>query len=156
MPRSRGHVKKVKVSKGTASAVDLVRKDIKALNSAILMISQKIKYITRNEKILGRNLIVLNKKVKEIAPSSEQKGAADTTQLGNVSTELQTLTDKVDRLSSALSEIETNIETVRDTYAKDSALKEIKYVVDSINPLEFVTYKDVEDIIEQKLKKKKK
>ena len=156
MPRNRGHVKKVKVSKGTISAMDTVSRDIRALNSAILMISQKIKYITRNEKILGRNLIVLNKKVKEMADTGASRGGADTTQLGNVSTEVQTLTDKVDRFASTLSEIETSLETVKDTYAKDSSLKEIKYVVDSINPLEFVTYKDVEELIEQRMKAKKK
>ena len=35
-------------------------------------------------------------------------------------------------------------------------VKEVKYVVDSINPLEFVTYKDVEKMIEQKLGSSKK
>jgi hypothetical protein len=31
----------------------------------------------------------------------------------------------------------------------------MKYVVDAINPLEFVTYKDVERIVEEKLKRQK-
>ena len=35
--------------------------DIKALESSILMISQKIEYLVRNEKILSQNLIVFNK-----------------------------------------------------------------------------------------------
>ena len=40
--------------------------DIKAMNASILVITQKIKYIVRNEKILGRNLIILNKKIKDL------------------------------------------------------------------------------------------
>ena len=40
---------------------DVIR-DIKALNSSVLLLSQKMNYLVRNEKILGRNFIILNKK----------------------------------------------------------------------------------------------
>ena len=36
--------------------------DIKALQSSILVLSEKIKYLVHNEKILSRNILVLNKK----------------------------------------------------------------------------------------------
>src|SRR3989338_10564642 len=40
-----------------------IREDIRSLGSSVLVITQKMKYLVRNEKILGRNLIVLNKKI---------------------------------------------------------------------------------------------
>ena len=49
-----------------------VYRDIQALNASILILTQKMNYVVRNEKILGRNLMVLNKKIKVI----EQRGFA--------------------------------------------------------------------------------
>ena len=43
-----------------------LQQDVRSLNSSILIITQKMKYLVRNEKILGRNLIVLNKKLKAL------------------------------------------------------------------------------------------
>ena len=52
-----------KSPKKAASLLLQLREDIRSLNSSILIISQKMKYLVRNEKILGRNLIVLNNQV---------------------------------------------------------------------------------------------
>ena len=49
-------------------------RDVKALNSAVLVITQKIKYLVRNEKILGRNLIVLNKRIRDMQTSASGGG----------------------------------------------------------------------------------
>src|SRR3989344_208973 len=44
--------------------------DIKALVSTLNVFNQKIALIERNEKIIGRNIIVLNKKLKDLRQTS--------------------------------------------------------------------------------------
>ncbi len=117
--------------------------DIRALNSSILLITQKIKYIVRNEKILGRNLIVLNKKIKNLeerinSPREEQSGGAN-------SEDVEQLKKKIELLEAQISELQTNNVTKAD-------LKELKYVIDTINPLEFTTISQVKDMIERSKK----
>jgi phage shock protein A len=124
-----------------------IREDIRALNSSILLVTQKMKYLVRNEKILGRNLVVLNKKIKNIedkltlAPQS-QSGSS------NVSSE------EIDSLKQKITLLEAQIEDMRSRTATTESLKELKYVIDSINPLEFTTLSQVRDLIDKKMKEK--
>lgn len=119
--------------------------DIKALNSSILVISQKIKYLVRNEKILGRNLLVLNKKVKGL-----QSGEGIEIDLSSVENELGEISKKVSSNADAIAELQSDVENIKDNYAKAEDVAEIKYVIDSINPLEFVSVKDVKDLMADK------
>lgn len=121
-----------------------IAEDIRALNSSILLITQKIKYVVRNEKILGRNLIVLNKKIKNLeerinSPSEEKKGEVS-------SVEVEKLNKKIEVLEALVSELQSSSVSKSD-------LKELKYVIDSINPLEFTTISQVKDLIEKSKKK---
>ena len=108
-----------------------VREDIHALNSSILLITQKMKYLVRNEKILGRNLIVLNKKIKAL----EDKMQLNSTQ--QTGSEVSSV--EVEQLKTKLSALEFALDDSRSRNASKEELKEVKYVIDSINPLEFVT-----------------
>jgi hypothetical protein len=124
-----------------------IREDIRALNSSILLITQKIKYLVRNEKILGRNLVVLNKKIRGIEdkvvsqPTAQAEGGANSAD--------------VEALKQKVSLLEAQIEDMRSRTASNESLKELKYVIDSINPLEFATLSQVRDLIDKKLKEKK-
>ena len=125
--------------------------DIKALNSSLLVLSQKINYIVRNEKILGRNILVLNKKLREleqgkIAPPGEAAS----------SKELLQLKDLAEQNSAQVSELYSAVERLRESSVKEEQFKELKYVIDSINPLEFVTYKDIDRLIDEKSGSQKK
>ena len=123
--------------------------DIKALNSSIMLISQKMKYVVRNEKILGRNLIVLNKKLKRI----DEKMESGT--LGGMSSEdLAGLNKNLKKMNERLALIEAQLSEIRETYAMSEQLQELKYVIDSINPLEFVTLDQVNKLIDEKTGKK--
>jgi hypothetical protein len=129
-----------KVKKRTVVSTSGVRGDIKALNSSLLLMTQKIKYVVRNEKILGRNLIVLNKKLKSLDEkiNNPQKVAG-----GEVnSEEINELKQKLELLSAQVLDIEQKMVTKEE-------LKELKYIIDSINPLEFVTLSQVKDMIEK-------
>lgn len=149
MPHRRSARRKT----ATYEIEDLIR-DIKALNSSVLLLSQKMNYLVRNEKILGRNFIILNKKLKAL----EQKKPAITSSVsGEMPFEVKDLLDELDEKvrqnSFMLNEFKTDLSKISSVYAKTEDLKELKYIVEAINPLEFVTLDQVKDLITgQKIK----
>ncbi|MFA6419895.1 MAG: hypothetical protein WCW13_03770 [archaeon] len=124
-----------------------IREDIRALNSSILLITQKIKYLVRNEKILGRNLVVLNKKIRSLDDKVINPQVTQTTNGAN--------SEEVEALRQKVALLEAQIEDMRSRTATTESLKELKYVIDSINPLEFATLSQVRELIDKKLKEKK-
>ncbi len=125
-----------------------IREDIRALNSSILLVTQKIKYIVRNEKILGRNLIVLNKKIKALEDKIVLNPVAEEGSSIASSEEMQKLQQKISLLEAQLDELGFQS-------AKKEELKELKYVIDSINPLEFATLSQVKELIDKKMSESK-
>ncbi len=116
--------------------------DIKALESSILMIAQKIEYLVRNEKILSQNLIVLNKRLGDLESRVAEGGIA-TGGAGISSGDVSSLQEKIDAISVSLlklqqrtSKMEEIINDIKGDYAKISDLKELKYVIETINPYE--------------------
>jgi len=125
-----------------------IASDIRALNSSILLMTQKIKYVVRNEKILGRNLIVLNKKIKTL--EERMAVGVSSEEQGNASSEQVTLLEqKVALLEAQIADLQTRA-------ALKDELKELKYVINSINPLEFATLTQVRELIDKKLENAKK
>lgn len=120
-----------------------IREDIRALNSSILLITQKMKYLVRNEKILGRNLIVLNKKIKSLeekvisGPSQEEQSAVSSAE--------------IDKLLARIENLENENSDLRSRMASKEDFKEIKFVVDSINPLEFASLSQVRELIDKRV-----
>ena len=110
-----------------------------------------MKYLVRNEKILGRNLIVLNKKIRTLEEriSSGEFGAGASLGGGDVSQ----LLEKLEENNRKIAELEAQISQLKEGTASQEQLQELKYVIDSINPLEFATIAQVKDIIESKLGK---
>jgi len=115
-------------------------KDIKALQSSILVLSQKIKYLVHNEKILGRNILILNKKI----PTSgfNASGSASSTQVNEILT-------KLDSLETRVKSIESNLELFTKRFARAEDIKEMKYIIDNINPLEYVTVEQAKKLIKE-------
>ncbi len=127
-----------------------LNRDLKALNASVLVITQKIKFLVRNEKILGRNLIVINKRVRDIqtqVSSSEAHGVSD-----EVRSSLQELQRQVSALSQRLIEVEAKVDDFVSRSAKEEEVKELKYIVENINPLHLVTMEQAEQMIEKKSK----
>ena len=115
--------------------------DIKALQSSILVLSQKIKYLVHNEKILGRNILILNKKIASGVGGS-QAGAS-----GINDAEVLQILEKQKELETRLKQIEATLELFSKRYARNEELKEMKYIIDNINPLEYTTVDQVKKII---------
>lgn len=148
----RFHENSSKSTGGKQTVFSHINEDIKALNSSILIISQKIKFLVRNEKILGRNILVLNKKIKSLQDYRVLgKGSSTGSSEG-----VEELTKAVSELTDKVSALESEVENIRQTYAKSEQVSEMKYVVDSINPLEFATLKDLAEATGTKPKSKKK
>ena len=130
-----------------------LQQDVRSLNSSILIITQKMKYVIRNEKILGRNLIVLNKKLKAL----EEKIA--TGQIGGkaaASQDLEDITKQLEESNQKMAELEIRIQQLSENAASKEEVQEMHFVVDSINPLKFVTLEQAKDLIAKKKAKKKK
>jgi predicted PilT family ATPase len=132
-----------------------LQEDIKALNSSILVISQKMQYLIRNEKILGRNLIVLSKRIKEFESGGISGSNISEAGLNELRSGLDESLAKSNDYGQKILELQAEIQGIRDRYAKQEELKEMKYIVDTIHPLEFVTIKQVQEMIEKKIKEKK-
>jgi hypothetical protein len=128
-----------------------LNRDLKALNAAVLVITQKIKYLVRNEKILGRNLIVINKRVRDLQTemgNTQNQGVSDAVKVA-----IEDLTRQVNAISQRLAELESKLDEVSRQSAKVDDVKEIKYVIDAMNPLHFVTIDQAKQMLEEKEKK---
>ncbi|MFH0954783.1 MAG: hypothetical protein V1777_01655 [Candidatus Micrarchaeota archaeon] len=129
------------------NAFGSIQADIRALNSSVLLLSQKMQYLVRNEKILGRNLIVLSKRLKERETEGlEKSGGQLPPQFLQEFSEVKT---KVESHERTLLELQNDVAEIKDRYAKADSVSELKYVIDAINPLEFVTVKQVQELLEK-------
>jgi len=128
-----------------------LREDVKAMNSAISILSQKMRHLTRNEKILGRNLIVLNKKLREMSDSSSSEGIPEETRK-----EIEELKNQLLQANKKIEELNIVMANQSRKFVGADELKELRYVVDSINPLDLATLDQVKELIKRELDKQMK
>ena len=140
--------------KSTGYSLEDIIRDIRALNSSVLLLSQKMNYLVRNEKILGRNFIILNKKLKAVEhknPSASGLSPVSGEMSMEIKDALDEMQEKVKQNEFMLNEVKNDLSKLDEKYAKSEDLKELKYIVEAINPLEFVTLDQVKDLMaEQK------
>ncbi len=130
-----------------------MREDIRALNASVQLIAQKLKTISRNEKILARNILVLNKKIKEIQERPvERGGEVDQEAINKMREDLFLVRSKVEELSASIESLKKDVEGIKAQMVTREEFSRVKYLVETINPLEFVTYKDVSEIVEKKIR----
>lgn len=141
--RSKG-----KKPKGDKFLLMQLREDVRALNTAVTLISQKMKHLVRNEKILGRNLVILNKKFQGL--SSEGGPSSETT-----SSESTISSDQLNELNEKIESLKLEVADLKANSVQKEDLSELKHIVDSINPLEYVTIDQAKEMLSQKPKKKK-
>ncbi|MFH1443018.1 MAG: hypothetical protein ABIG96_03200 [Candidatus Micrarchaeota archaeon] len=108
---------------------DSIRQDIHTLDSKISLIAQKLRTIEQNEEIIGRTIVAHNEKIKEL----EEKGSdgAEVTAAGNADSKL------VENLKKQVEELRKEV-------------GEMRYVLNSINPLEFATLDQVKELLKEK------
>ena len=107
--------------------VETILADLRTLDSKIGLIAQKLKTMEQNEEVIGRTLIAINTRLKkaeeQIASGGGSSGAR----------------------SGSFEELDKKFATKQD-------LAEIRYVLDTINPLEFATIAQVKELLKEKLK----
>lgn len=130
-----------------------IQSDIKALNSSVLLLSQKMQYLVRNEKILGRNLIVISKRLKEMESLGLAGGGAGKVPEG-LAEKLADFSSKLESYGQKILELQNEVAEARDRFATKEELSELKYVIDAINPLDFVTQKQLSEVTGKTGKKK--
>ncbi len=121
--------------------------DVKTLDSNLRVVAQQLTQIKRNERILARNLIALNKKINELRESSGNGGVDPT--------KLQEMEDRLVRMREDIMKIQEDVEYLKQQLQRtltSEDVAELKYIVETINPLEFVTYKQVGELVEKKLR----
>jgi vacuolar-type H+-ATPase subunit I/STV1 len=140
------------ISSKAAGILGSMREDIRSLSSSVLIITQKMKYLVRNEKILGRNLIVLNKKIKTL---EDRLSAGEFSSGGGLGgAEGAQLIAKLDENNKKILELQAQLTQLSENVASQEQIQELKYVIDSIHPLEFATIRQVKDLIEESKKRK--
>ncbi|MDO8627886.1 MAG: hypothetical protein Q7K42_05450, partial [Candidatus Diapherotrites archaeon] len=135
------------------------------LNSSVLIISQRMKSFARNEKILGRNILVLNKKItllKERLASSPEIATVPDAE-GSDTQNSESVLDSENETSSALTavlkafeELKKNFTELQANAVSKEKFAEFEFLMTTVDPLKFATLDQVEELIDKKLGKKKK
>ncbi len=124
--------------------------EIRALDSKIRVIAQRMMVIEKNEQIIGKTLITHNKNIKKLM---EEKGLKAEPINKNLMDEIKKSNEELKTLFSSIER------SVRDNTKRISELEaqiaEIKYVLDNINPVEYVKIDQLEELLDEKLKKMK-
>lgn len=108
----------------TVTGAGSASSDFQVLDSKINLMAQKISNMEKNEEIMGRTLIALNQKIKELesrAPGSGGKTGAS--------------------------------ENLDAKYATKQEVQELKFILDDLNPLEYATIDQVKELLEEWQKK---
>ena len=113
-----------------ADIIESVMADLRSLDSKLGLIAQKLRTMEKNEEVIGRTLIALNARLKKLEEQASSGGFSAIP--GN-------------RPSTASAgELERKFATKQE-------LTELRYVLDTINPLEFATISQVRELLEEKL-----
>lgn len=130
-----------------------------SIDAKIKLIAQKLKLLESNEQVISRTLTSQARKLKEFEKTLAAEGGAapDLDKLKEeIKAELASTSGEIPpplehgstpHSSAQLTNIKKELEELRND------VKEIKYVIESINPLEYVTLDQLDDVIRRKLKK---
>jgi len=155
---ARAHPRRV-----TKKPVTSVASAIGALDAKIKLLAQRMKVIEANEQVIARTLVSHNKKLKELeaggAPPNLETLKADIKEelKRELTGELSRRTalegeeiskEKVAELMKELAEVKKLIVKMKQE------VDEMKYVLDTVNPLEYVTIDQLDEVIDRKVREK--
>ncbi|GEM_PF-1812779 len=128
-----------------------VARTINILDSKLRLLAQRIKVLENNLQIMARTVVSHNKKLKEL----EEMGGGPAFSKEEI---IEEISKKLPKTGSVdLSEIKARLDRIEDQIADlRSDLDEVKYVVDSINPMELVTINQLKEAIDERLSQTKK
>ena len=111
-----------------------------------------MRVIEKNEQIIGKTLVNHNKKLKQLEMGGVEAAPVIPTQTVGDSAEL---TNQVEEVNSLVKDLVKEISFNRQLIDKmKQDINEMKYILDTVNPMEYVKISQVNDLIDEKLKKK--
>ncbi|MBU1196907.1 hypothetical protein KJ765_00185 [Candidatus Micrarchaeota archaeon] len=113
----------------TARDVESLKADVRTLDSKISLIAQKMNTIEKNEEVIGRTIVAHNQRIKEL---EEQKGSGP-----SESSSSSANTADLNGLREELKELKKDVQ-------------EMRYILNSINPLEFVTMDQIKELMKER------
>jgi TolA-binding protein len=145
--------------KETAAAIQGISAQLGAIDSRIRVMAQRMNIIEKNEQIIGKTLIGHNKKLKELESGGSQPGVSSASSV-DVS-ELRAISEEVKKtqaeINSFVGSLKDEVLRHKETIDKmREEINEMKYVLDNINPVAYVTVDQVGDLIDEKLRKLRK
>lgn len=108
--------------------VDDIKNELRTLDSKINLVVQKLRTLEKNQEILSQTLLTLKAEVKQAGSGGVSAGKGQ----GQGFSE----------------ESETRIKEI------EAQIKELRYVLDAINPLEYATIDQVKELLDEKLGKR--
>lgn len=109
------------------------------MDSKINLLAEKIKSIDRNEEVIGRTLVAMNDRVKKLEAGGVA-GAAGAGGGGAAPAEVKELREQVEKLAKSA--------VTREEF------QQLRYVIETINPLEYATIDQVRELVRELLAKK--
>lgn len=138
-----------------------IENTIGTLDAKLKLLAQRLKIIEMNEQVIGRTLVSHNKKLKELesgAPSLPVniKQELKTELLNELKEELKKITPEnqgeLAISTEQLAEIQAELKELRKTVVNlKQQVDELKYTLESINPLEYVTLDELSEVIDKKI-----
>ncbi len=143
-----------------------VTSSISALDAKIKLISQRIKIVENNLQVMSRTMVSHNKKLKDIE-AAVAAGGGGKVDLDAIKKTLR------EQLQSDIASAQTpatplmiddynrsgggaapeGVKELKKELAELRAqVSEMKYVVDTLNPMEYVTLEDINDVIDRKIR----
>ncbi|HLD81186.1 MAG TPA: hypothetical protein VJA40_04265 [archaeon] len=107
-------------------------RQINAISANLAVVQQKLTYIGRNERVLNKNMILINSKMKDL----EQRVAAGAPPAaqGASTAELSELKSQVQKLSLSVQGLERQFTELKDaTTPLDAELRKLKHLVDVLD-----------------------
>ena len=141
---------------------------MQALDAQLRLIAQRIKAMENNEQIIGQTLVSHKKKISEIEKAAMEGGtgakvdsekiksdlrAEFQREMASMGSSAQLKVDDYPGGRPASKEGKAEMEALkRKVDSMEQSLSEIKYIVGSLNPMEYVTIEELNQLIEQKLR----
>ena len=136
---------------GGADYLTNLASQVSTISASLSVIEQKLTHIGRNEQILNKNIISLNNKMKELEKTVHEAGGGE----GLSPEAMQQINQTMEALRAQLEEMQKQIEAVSaqgmTAGLSEDDVRKLKYIVETIDPLKFVTIDQVEKIISEKM-----
>jgi len=116
--------------------IDAIKNDIKTLDAKLGLVAERIRMIEKNQEVIGRTLVALNEKMRKIGEGGGGGGKG----VG----------------SETLDEIKKIVDKLEKNAATKAELNELRYILDTINPLEYASIDQVKELVDETAEKLRK